>query len=54
MNPATLIYCTAAERKLVELAIVQESVNTLQEFIQLSMACCDQYHATFVGEVAEA
>lgn len=54
MNPDTLIYFTAAERRLVQLAIVQDSVNTLQEFIELSMACCDEHHATFVGEVAEA
>ena len=54
MNPKTLIYSTAAERRQVETALALESINVLEEVIALSEACCDLYDCNFNGEVAEA
>jgi hypothetical protein len=54
MNPKTLIYCTDAERLIVDAVLALEQVNTLQELIMLSEACCDLHGVTFSGEVGEA
>ena len=54
MNPATLIYVSAAERKLVERVIGQEELNTLEELRLFSEACCDLYNQTFAGEIGGA